>query len=126
MGHCGTTFAGNRHFQPVAWMSADRCVHGTAGDRATIHHCEVLPADGTRLESPDQFATGKLSKRHDQQPAGVFVQAMDNASPWQSRGSRILVQNGVRQRTGWVTRPGMDDQSTRLIDDHNVFILMYY
>ena len=63
----------------------------------------------------------------DQQPAGVFIEAMDNARPPNSADSgqtrAAMADQGVDESAVGVSRRGMNNQTGRLVDDDEMCVL---
>ncbi len=71
---------------------------------------------------------GKVVLRHDQQPAGVFVDAVDDArtdfSVDAGQAVSAVVQKSVDEGPVGVARRRVDDHALRLVHDQQVIVLI--
>jgi hypothetical protein len=71
----------DRHFHPRQRMAAQGGIHLSAGDDPALDHGDVFPADGACLYLGHELPMGGQGARHDQQPAGILVEAMYDPRP---------------------------------------------
>src|SRR5690606_3316489 len=80
------------------------------------------------LELAHQVLHGALVFSYQQQPAGVFVETVDDAAPfWRVihlADLRPAVEDGVDERAGFVTRARMDYQPCGFVDDRQQVVLI--
>ena len=110
-------------------MAADGRVNGAgilpeaAADDTFIH-----PAQAVILQLGGKGLMGKVVLRHDEQSAGIHVNAVDDAGPLfavdAGEGVAAVVQQGVDQGAVLMARRRMDHQALGLIDDQNVPVLV--
>jgi len=105
-------------------MTADRRVDGAAGGHHAATHGLVLAMDLARFQHAHEGGVRLQGPRDHEQPAGVLVQPVDNAGPWQQGQPGIVGQQGVLQRPVRVAGAGVDDQPDRLVDDDQGGVLV--
>ena len=130
VGHgMAAIFLGDGHFLPVGGMAANGRVDDAAVLPDAAHHqADVGPGQGVVLELGRQRLVGEVILRYDQQARGVLVDAVDDAGPQLAvdagEGIAAVVEQGVDQGAGPVSRRRMDHQALGLVDDQQVAILI--
>lgn len=115
---------GHRHTLTHAAVAADRGIDlAPSGDHAN-DDALVDAADLARLHLLDQLGLGLQSLGHDHQPGGVFVQAMDDTGARHVDDIGHVVQQGIEQRTAGMPGSRVHNQPGRLVDYHDVLVLV--
>ena len=105
-------------------MPADGVIDGAAAGYAPDHQRQIIAVHRMNAQHLDQHRVRLDAARHDQQSAGVFVDAMHDAGARHSGQPRVPGQQRVLQRARRITRPRVHDQAHRFVDHQQVFILI--
>ena len=95
MGNGGFAIGANRHFQAVAWVAAEWLVDGVTSGHVAVDEGEVSAAHRALLQLADEMGVRAQVAGDDEQAAGVFIQAVNDAAARQLRGFREMMQEGV-------------------------------
>ena len=116
-------------FLAVCGMAAQGLVH-RAGIlfKGAVHHSAVLPGEGVGLNLLRQAGVGKVVFRHNQQAAGVLVNAVNDSRPGHAvdagEGVAAVGQQRVDQCALLVARSGMDHHALGLVHHQQVAVLV--
>src|SRR5215831_13947945 len=91
-------FRDHRHRRAPDRVTSDRRIDVAAAREYAMHEREILAADASRLQLPDEIALRAFALRDDQEPAGVLVEAMHDAGARQRCKLPCMVQQRVRKR----------------------------
>jgi len=93
----------------------------TSEDKSKVHS-----ADGVILELGGKMVMGAIAFGNYHYPGSIFVEAMDNARsegiPWIGEGPAVI-EEPVDQCARIIAGGGMNNQTGRLVDDEDRFIL---
>jgi hypothetical protein len=128
-GRRRTTRGHDRHPRPMARVPPDRrfdpshcCRHGAMDEG------EIRLLDTPRLELGHDRGLGDVRLRHDEQPARIAIEAVDDpgaADPGNpAEGVAMATQERIDEGPVLMARRGMDDQPRRLVDDQQVRVLV--
>src|SRR5690348_6259325 len=106
-------------------MPADGSIDLATWTRRTPYQGPIFPLDRTRLQLPYQIGMCFQRLGYNHQPAGVLVQAMDNAGAGNIYESGTMMQQTVQQGARPVSCSGVNHQTCRFIEDDNGFIFMH-
>ena len=112
------------HAQTVAFVTADVALDGALGRRLATGDGQVASSHLPAGQLGGQAGKGAFAAGADQQAAGVAVQPVDDAGPWQPGGLRVGMQQAVHEGVAPVAGGGMGDEPGRLVDDGDVGVLM--
>ncbi len=120
-------FAGrdDRHRRAPDRMTADRRVDRATMDDVSGGERQIFAVDALCLQLAHKLCLGDLGLGHDQEAAGIFVQAMHDARASDTGELRRVVQQRVGKRAVAVAGSRMNDQPGRLVDDEDCFVLMH-
>ena len=119
----------HRHLLAVGVRPAQRRIDGAAGGhRAPGDDRDIAAVDAVRGELFGQPFVGAVVLRGDDQPAGILVDAVDDARTRNAPDPRQLPSAMVEQRVDHrpvkIARGGMDDHARGLVDDDQMFVLI--
>src|SRR6185312_2029307 len=112
------------HTSPLRTVAPYGRIHG-----ASARHCAGADRKIDTLnlalgERGNQSCVRFRRARHDEQAAGVLVEAMHQPGPRHQGELRIESEQRVLQRMAGIARPGVHDHACRLVDDEERPILM--
>lgn len=115
----------HRHACANLGMSADGRIDGSAGNDDPLDQRQVFTRQGPFLQLVNQVTPGPFGLGHDQQPGSFLVQTMYDTGPRQLSQFRRMVQQGIQQCPFRIAGSRMNDQSSRLVDDQYLVILVH-
>src|SRR5689334_18211888 len=79
VGDRGAAARHHRHASALYRVTSDRSVDAAVAGDAPVRDGDVLAAHAARLELSHQFSLGLEGLRHDEEPAGVLVEPMNDS-----------------------------------------------
>ena len=125
----GRVVAADGHLLALLGMNADRAVDDVAvAVRPPDDQGEILLLDRAGLELRRQLRVRQVGAGHQDHAAGVAVEPVDDARPGRSAaaaqaGAEVKLQ-GAGQRARPVPARRMHDHARRLVDHHQVLVLV--
>lgn len=113
----------NRHTLTIpavpAHAGVDGSRHGPAPDQG-----QVFARNGPVLQLLHQAQLGRRMTGHDQQAAGIAIESMHDTASGQQHQTGVMCDQTVDQCAVGMSRSRMHHQTSRLVDDDDIRVLM--
>ncbi len=114
---------GDRHPRALDRVAAHGSIHGAIARDVAVDDGEVLAPDAARLQLAHEVGLCLQRLRHDEETAGVLVEAVHDARPRDASERRRVREQGVEQGAPPVAAAGMDDEPGGLVQHEQGFVL---